>query len=164
MKFKSLRNKAQAVALVSSLVCFVSGLWITHFYLNKISDVLFWLCLLVAIVCAALSLPRWKSLVALTIVAFSLWWSGGRPFAHYHSTRPSPDGRYKLVTYSIPMLFAFPGQGSDASGYVQLQDSSGKILNEGYVQMVQIIYDADWATDKVQIGRGDDSYTWKLPQ
>jgi hypothetical protein len=62
------------------------------------------------------------------------------------------------------MLFAFPGQGSDASGYVQLQDSSGKVFNEGYVQMVQIVYDADWATDKVQIGRGDDSYTWKLPQ
>jgi hypothetical protein len=164
MKFKGLRDKAQAIALVSSAACLVSGLWIVHLYLNKLSDLLFWLFLLVAIVFAALSFPRWKSLVALTIVAFSLWWSGGRAFASYHSTNPSPGGRYKLITYSIPMLFAFPGQGSDASGYVQLQDSSGRVLNEGYVEMVQIVYDAEWRTNEVQIGRGDNSYTWKLPQ
>jgi hypothetical protein len=62
------------------------------------------------------------------------------------------------------MLFAFPGQGSDASGYVQLQDSSGKVLNEGYVDMVQIVYEAEWGGHEVQIGRGDGSYTWSLPQ
>ncbi|HEX8458650.1 MAG TPA: hypothetical protein VF656_15245 [Pyrinomonadaceae bacterium] len=149
---------------MSSLVCFVSGLWVAHFYLNKLSDMLFWLSLSIATVFAILSLPRWKSVAALTVVALSMWWSGGRALAAYHYTNPSPDGRYKLVTYSIPMLFAFPGQGSDASGYVQLQDRSGKVLHEGYVEMVQIVYDAEWSGREVHIGRGDGSYTWELPE
>ena len=164
MTFKNFRDKAQSIALISSTVCFVSGLWVAHFYLHKLSDILFWRSFFIATFFAVLSLPRWKSLAAIAIVALSVWWSGGRAFATYHYTKPSPDGRYKLVTYSLPMLFAFPGQGSDASGYVQLQDSSGQVLNEGYVEMVQIIYDAEWRTHEVQIGRGDGSYTWELPQ
>src|SRR5262245_53366036 len=163
MKFKSLRDKGQAIALFSSAACFVSSLCLAHFYLARFSALPFWFFLLVGIVFAALSFPRWKSLVALTTLALALWWSGGRAFATYHSTRRSPDDRYKLVTYRIPMLFAFPGQASDASGYVQLQDKSGRVLSEGYVQMVQIVYDADWTTHEVQIGKGDYSYTWKLP-
>jgi len=164
MKLKSLRDKAQVVALVSSVVCLVSGVWVAHTYLSKRSVALFWYSLLLAIVFAGLSVPRWKSFVALAILPISLWWAGGRPFATYHSTRPSPDGKYKLVTYRIPLLFSFPGQGSDASGYVQLQDSSGKVLNEGYVEIVQIVYDADWSAHEVRIGRGDNSYTWSLLQ
>ena len=164
MNFKSFRDKAQAIALISSASCFISGLWIVHFYLRKFSDVLFVFSLLGAIGFAALSLPRWKSFAAFIIMAVALWWSGGRAFATYHSTNRSADGKYKLVTYSVPMLFAFPGQGSDAFGYVQLQDNSGRVLAEGYVEMVQIIYDAEWKADKVQIGRGDGSYTWNLPR
>ena len=164
MTFKNFRHKAQVIALISSIGCFVSGFWVAHFYLNRLSDILFLLSLFVVFIFAALSFPRWKSLVALTIVALSIWWSGGRAFATYHSTRPSPDGKYNLVTFSMPMLFAFPGQGSDASGYVQLRDRSGKVLNEGYVEMVQIVYDAEWDGNEVQIGRGDGSYTWSLPQ
>jgi hypothetical protein len=164
MTFKNFRDKAQVIALISSMGCFVSGFWVAHFYLSRLSAILFLLSLVVAFIFAVLSFPRWRSLVALTIVALSIWWSGGRAFAAYHSTKPSPDGKYKLVTFSMPMLFAFPGQGSDASGYVQLQDSSGKVLNEGYVDMVQIVYDAEWDGHEVQIGRGDGSYTWSLPQ
>jgi hypothetical protein len=164
MIFKKLRDKAQIIALISSMGCVVSGLWVAHFYLNRLSDILFLLSLFVAFIFAALSLPRWGSLVALTIVALSIWLSGGRAFATYHSTTPGPDGKYNLVTFSLPMLFAFPGQGSDASGYVQLRDRSGKVLNEGYVEMVQIVYDAEWDGHEVQIGRGDGSYTWSLPQ
>jgi len=164
MIFKKLRDKAQVIALISSIGCIVSGLWVGHFYLNRLSDILFLLSLFVAFIFAVLSFPRWGSLVALTVVALSIWLSGGRAFATYHSTTPGPDGKYNLVTFSMPMLSAFPGQGSDASGYVQLQDSSGKVLNEGYVDMVQIVYDAEWSGHEVQIGRGDGSYTWSLPQ
>ena len=164
MSFKNFRSKAQAIALMSGIACFVGGLWITHFCLNRFADILFWASLLVAVVSALLSFPRWKSLAALVIVGLSVWWSGGRAWATYHSTNASPDGRYKLVTYSVPMLFAFPGQGSDASGYVQLQDGSGRVLTEGYVEMVQIVNDAEWSAVEVQIGRGDNSYTWKLPE
>ena len=164
MQFKRLRDKAQIFAVVSSAACFVSSLWIAHFYLSKSADILFWFSFLVAIVFAALSFPRRKSLLALTIVAFSLWWSSGRALATYHSTSLSPDGRYKLVTYSVPMLFAFPGQGGDASGYIQLQNSSGRVLNEGYVEMVQIVYEAEWRPLEVRIGRGDASYRWDLSQ
>jgi len=164
MTFKNFRDKAQVIALFSSIACFVSGFWVTHSYMNRLSDTLFLLSTLIAFVSAVLSFPRWRSVVALTIVALSIWWSGGRAFATYHSTRPSPDGRYKLVALSMPMLFAFPGQGSDAPGYVQLQDRSGRVLNEGYVEMVQIVYGAEWGADEVQIGRGDGSYTWSLPR
>jgi hypothetical protein len=164
MIFKAFRDKAQVIALISSLGCFISGFWVAHSYLNRLSDILFLLSLVVAFIFAVLSFSRWRSLVALTIVALSVWWSGGRAFAIYHSTKPSPDGKYNLVTFSMPMLFAFPGQGGDASGYVQLQDRSGKVLNEGYVDMVQIVYDAEWSVHEVQIGRGDGSYTWNLPE
>jgi len=164
MKSQRLRDTAQAIGLAGSVVCLLSGLWVAHFYLNQASRVLFWLSLMVTIVFATLSLPRWKSFAALTIIVLSLLWTGGRAFAVYHSSSPSPDGKYRLVTYRIPMLFAFPGQASDAAGYVQLQDKSGKILNEGYVEMVQIAYEPDWRTGEVQIGRGDGSYAWNLPQ
>lgn len=163
MKLKALRDRAQTVALISSAACLVSSLWITHLYLNRLSDILFQVSFLIAIVFASLSIPRCRSLLTFAVIAFSLWWSGGRAFASYHSTNFSPDGRYRLVIYSNPSLFVFPGQGSDAAGYVQLQNSDGYVLAEKYIEMVALAQDAKWDAHEVEIGRGDYDYSLNLP-
>ena len=163
MNFKAFRDRLQTVALASGAICLVCGLWTTHLYLNRLSDILFQVSFIIAVVFAALSLPRWRSLLTFAVILFSLWWSGGRAFASYHSTNVSPDGKYRLVIYSTPGLSAFPGQGSDAAGYVQLQDGAGKILAERYVEMVAIAQDARWDAREVDIGRGDYGYSLDLP-
>ena len=155
----------QSVALISSLVCLVFGLVTTYYFTSNIPATLFWFFLALAFASALISLPRWPSLLALALLALAYVWSGGGASYRYRTTFPSPDGRHKLVIYSRPMLMAFPGQGSDAPGYVQLQDRSGRVLEDGYVEMVQYAYEVEWRADEVDVGpRGDGSYTWKVPK
>jgi hypothetical protein len=163
MNIRIIRGKLQPVALVSSIICSFCGLLTTLFHLGEFFSILFWLFLGTSIISAALSLPRWKSLAALVIIGLAYVWSdGGAPY-EYRSTLHSPDEKYKLVIYSRQMLMAFPGGGSDAPGYVQLQDQSGRVLDEGYLGMVQLAYEVEWGEDEVHVGpHGDGSYTWKL--
>jgi hypothetical protein len=165
MKFKAIRNNMQRVALVSSLACLAFGMATTFFLTSKLSAKLFWLSLVIALAAALVSFPRWESLAALVLVALAYVWSDGGASYVYCSTLPSPDGRYQLAVYSRPMLIVFPGQGSDAPGYVRLQDRSGKALGEGYVGMVHTAYDVEWEADKVRVGpHGDGNLTWELPR
>lgn len=165
MNFKAVRNIMQPAALFSSLACLVCGVVTTFFFTSNIPTTLFWLFLIISFTAALISFPRWKSLVALVLIALAFIWSAGGGAYGYRSTNPSPDGKYKLVIYSRPMLIAFPGQGSDAPGYVQLQDQSGRVLAGGYVEMVQNAYEVEWREDEVDVGpHGDGSYTWKLPK
>ncbi len=48
----------------------------------------------------------------------------------------SPDGAHSLRLCRVPMLFAMPGQGSDASGYAVLRDRDGWIAGVVAVEMV----------------------------
>ena len=165
MKFKATRNAMQWVALVGGLACLAFGAATTFFFTSSIHVKLFWLSLVVAVAAALVSLPRRKSLLALALTALAYVWSGGGASYRYRTTLPSPDGRFKLVVYGRPMPVAFPGQGSDAPGYVQLQDRSGMVLEEGYVEMVQNAYEVEWRADEVAVGpHGDGSYTWRLPR
>lgn len=155
----------QWVALAGGLTCLAFGVATTFFFASKIPVKLFWLSLVVALAAALVSLPRWKSLTALVLLALAYLWSGGGASYGYRSTLPSPDGRYRLVIYGRPMLSAFPGQGSDAPGYVQLQSRSGEVLGEGYVGMVQNAYEVEWEADRVRVGpHGDGNLTWELPR
>ena len=163
MNFRLIRDKLQLVALVSSITCLFCGLFTTFFYLGEFFSILFWLFLGASIISAALSFPRWKSLAALAIIGLAYVWSDGGASYKYRSTLHSPDEKYKLVIYSRPMLIAFPGGGSDAPGYVQLQDQSGRDLGEGYLGMVHLAYEVEWGADEVHVGpHGDGSHTWKL--
>lgn len=73
----------------------------------------------------------------------------------------SPDGRFRIVVYVLPKLFGFPGQGSDAPGFVRLYEkATGKILAEKDVEMVQLVDEVTWSGTNVSIKLFTD---WKLP-
>lgn len=63
----------------------------------------------------------------------------------------SPDGRFEVVVYRLPMLVSMPGQSGDASGYVQLRDSGGKVLHEKSVNMIQEVEEPRWTSSNVTI-------------
>jgi hypothetical protein len=46
-----------------------------------------------------------------------------RSTAEEYRTFASPDGRFQIVVYRIPMSSALPGQDSDAPGFFQLRDA-----------------------------------------
>jgi hypothetical protein len=107
---------------------------------------------------------RWVlgAVVAVIVIAAIV----GVPYARRHAATeyrviPSPDGRYKVVIYSLPQLFPVgPGQGSDANGFVQLQDQEGHVLQEKDVEMVQNIDQIYWGPGKVDIKLFAE---WTLP-
>src|SRR5215213_1882632 len=165
MMLKAIRNVMPSVALASGLACLAFGVLTTFFFTGKFHVRLFWLSLTIAFAAALISLPRRNSLLGLALLAFAYVWSGGGASYGHRTTFPSPDGRYKLVVYARPMSSASPGQGSDAPGYVQLQDQSGRVLEGGYVEVVQNAYEVEWRADEVEVGpHGDGRYTWRLPR
>ena len=100
--------------------------------------------LLVAMVCAA------------GILLMARYSGGPSEYARFKS----PDGRFELVVYRQPMLFAMPGQGSDAPGTIVLQTSDGEELQRAPVTMVQQVSNPRWAEDKVSMKL---LFDWKLP-
>jgi len=63
----------------------------------------------------------------------------------------SPDGRHALIVYRYPMVFASPGQGGDASGYVLLTNPSGQELQRKTVDMVQMVHNPQWSQTGVRV-------------
>jgi len=106
-----------------------------------------------------------KLLIGIGVVLFLL--GAAAAVGYLWLTRPevawtdgSPDGRYRIVVWRVPMLVAMPGQGSDASGFIQLQDSDGRVLREKDVDMVSIVEQPEWSPGKVYIKLLVD---WELP-
>lgn len=100
--------------------------------------------LLVALMCAG------------ALLAASWYFGGTSEYARY----ASPDGRYELVVYRHPRLFAMPGQGSDAPGTVVLQTKDGQELKRTPVAMVQLVSEPRWGEDKVAMKL---LFEWTLP-
>jgi hypothetical protein len=74
----------------------------------------------------------------------------------------SPDGRFKMVVYRIPMTMAMPGQAGDAPGFVRLYDQrSGRVLEQKDVEMVQMIDQVEWSPTNLYIKLFAD---WRLPK
>lgn len=67
------------------------------------------------------------------------------------STYISPDGRFKVVVYTVPSLIAMPGQGSDAAGTAYVYDATGKELGQASFEMVQLL-SLDWQENRVDLG------------
>ncbi len=99
--------------------------------------------LLVAIVCAA------------GILLVARYSGGPSEYARFKS----PDGRFELIVYRRPMLFAMPGQGSDAPGTIVLQTSAGEELRRAPVSMLQLVSEPRWGEDKVSMKL---LFDWKL--
>jgi hypothetical protein len=110
--------------------------------------------------------PRWLKVVlgilgVSAIIAFGLhvWY---RSSAAEYRSYMSPDGRFKMVVYRLPMLVAMPGQSSDAPGFVRLYDQrSGRILQQKDVEMVQDIDRFEWSPTNLYIDLFAD---WSLPK
>jgi hypothetical protein len=95
-------------------------------------------------------------------IAVGITTSASRYFAPkpYHIF-PSLDSKYRVVVFRKPTLISAPGGSGDASGFVRLYDSSGKVLQEKAVDMVQVIDEVTWLTNKVEIKLFAD---WPLPK
>ena len=97
--------------------------------------------------------------VALLAFGFRAWHRSG---AQERLRFESPDGRFQIVVYRIPTLFAMPGQSGDAPGYFQLHDMrTGRVLRDRSVEMVSIVDRIEWSPTNVSVGM---LANWKLPQ
>ena len=100
-------------------------------------------------------------LVGLVSIAIFCWPILLRATATEYRTFQSPDGKYRLVVYRIPEFSRLmPGQAGDAPGYIRLYDSSGHVLAETDVVMVQIADRVTWEKDKVNVWLVAE---WDLP-
>lgn len=84
-----------------------------------------------------------------------------RASAEQYHTEHSPDGRFSVVVYRIPMLWAMPGSASDAPGYIRLLDSTGHTLQQADVEMVQNAGPIEWSSNRVYVASVGE---WPLPQ
>ncbi|MGV8122341.1 MAG: hypothetical protein AB2L14_21485 [Candidatus Xenobiia bacterium LiM19] len=71
----------------------------------------------------------WKRAVVLMIILLisgsAIWFIAFAPKKTAVSV--SPDGKYRLIVYKVPMLCAMPGQGSDHMAVVELRDRYGRL-------------------------------------
>ncbi len=85
-----------------------------------------------------------------------------RARAEEYRSYVSPDRRFKMVIYRIPMDTAMPGQSSDAPGFVCLYDQrTGRMLQQKNVEMVQMIDQFEWSSTNLHIKLFAD---WRLPE
>ncbi|MFL6229659.1 MAG: hypothetical protein ACJ741_12880 [Pyrinomonadaceae bacterium] len=96
---------------------------------------------------------------ALVVAAISLY-SARHALASEYKTFQSPDGKFKVVVYSYPMLISSVGGAGDAAGFVRLYDSRGHVLEEEGVEMVQLVDQIEWEKEKVDIKLIAE---WRLP-
>jgi hypothetical protein len=109
---------------------------------------------------------KWVLLIPAVMVLVFLLPHGMRAVrrvgAHEHWTYHSPDRRFQIVVYRMPMLSAMPGQSSDAPGYFQLRDSqTGRVLEDEDVEMVQEAQRVEWSPASVRVGI---LANWDLPR
>ena len=81
--------------------------------------------------------------------------------AEEHLRYASPDSAFVLVVYRYPRLYAMPGQGSDAPGFVELQDREGRRYQRRKVEMVQLVETPEWTASRVRVKLLLD---WELPE
>lgn len=87
--------------------------------------------------------------LGVTLCATWPWWR--RLLASEAYRDISPDQRYAMVVFREPMLFSAIGGGSDAPGYVQLQDARGRVLQEAPLEMIQLAHPIEWSAQSVEI-------------
>ncbi|GEM_PF-2269777 len=65
-------------------------------------------------------------IIILSVLIFAAWYMIFAPKKAAVSV--SPDGKYRLIVYKVPMLSAMPGQGSDHMAIVELRDKYGRLF------------------------------------
>lgn len=76
-----------------------------------------------------------------------------------HRSEKSPDGRYSVVVYRLPVPFSFTEAGV-SPGVVRLQDASGKTLVQKEVPSINAIQKVEWLPGKVAVR---PVVEWDLP-
>jgi len=107
---------------------------------------------------------RLSVIVLIAFAGLGLWRLCIRASASEWVALTSPDRRFRLVVYRIPMMFCMPGGSSDAPGYVRLFDNrTGRLLEQKEVEMVQMVgfTEVDWSSSQVHIKLLAD---WNLPK
>lgn len=84
--------------------------------------------------------PRRLPLLLLTVAlaSFAFMPEGRLHCGTPYLTEHSPDGRWSLTICGRPMVFAMPGGGSDAPGWIVLRDRAGAIRGVSSVAMLQL--------------------------
>jgi hypothetical protein len=95
---------------------------------------------------------------SIVILGAMLFLFAGRKTELY-ATHKSPDGRFSIQVWRKVGGIRFPGASSDAPGFVKLFDSSGRLINEMQVGMVQEVDRIEWSASNVLIAGVAD---WKL--
>jgi ankyrin repeat protein len=101
--------------------------------------------------CLGLLILAGSGAIALTValaIALNLYFQ-----PKLRSTHSSPDGRFKVEIFTDPVLFAMPGQGSDASGMVYLYDTTGQKIAQKSFPMLQLVQ-LNWTEDELDLGLG----------
>lgn len=99
--------------------------------------------------------------IGLALVAALLaWWLRPVPMTEV-AVHPSPDGKYRIVLYRVPMRVAMPGQGGDAAGVIRLVDASGRTLQEMKVPLIREVQPPVWEPRRVSLPMIVD---WPLPE
>ena len=98
---------------------------------------------------------------ALPLAAWVSFHYYRRASAEQYHTEHSPDGRFSVVVYRIPMIWATPGSASDAPGCIRLLDSTGHTLQQADVEMVQNAGPIEWSSTSVYV---TSVVEWPLPQ
>jgi hypothetical protein len=74
--------------------------------------------------------------VLLAVVVFAP--DGRLACADPYVQETSPDGRWTVTVCGRPMLFAMPGSGSDAPGWIVLRDDTGAMRGVSGLSMLQL--------------------------
>lgn len=77
--------------------------------------------------------------LVLAGAAFLLAPEGRLACAEPWFTERSPDTTWTLTVCRRPMLFAMPGGGSDAPGWIVLRDALGRIRGVVHLEMMQLL-------------------------
>lgn len=93
------------------------------------------------------------ALASLVVAIFVLVPAGSLACKTPYLTEFSPDGTWRLDVCSRPRMFAMPGSGSDAPGWIVLRDGQGGIRGVAALAMLQLYGDTssptEWSERKV---------------
>lgn len=108
---------------------------------------------------------KWLAMALVLLAAGAFAMAGLRDWhqseAEVYRTFDSPDQRFQVVVLRNAEWFAMPGQGSDASGRLQLRDArSGSVLEERKIEMVQLVDQVVWSPSTVEVKLLAE---WRLP-
>jgi hypothetical protein len=95
--------------------------------------------------------------IAVFAVGWIAWYGNYRSAATEAFHENSPDGHFRVVVYRLPNYAMTPGSGSDAPAVIKLFDSSGHLLEQSDLPMLQLA-EVEWSENSVMIG----NIHWKL--